>query len=89
MRTLLHRASCFFPTGRAVRQHPNLLLASGKQGTVYVINRSNMGHFHPHSDNVVEEIPHAVTSSFDTPAYYLNTVYYAGVGDVAQVVLVW
>ena len=72
------------PDGSGGPTHPNLLLASGKQGTVYVINRSNMGHFHPRSDNVVEEIPHAVTSSFDTPAYYLNTVYYAGVGDVLK-----
>ena len=64
--------------------HPNLLLASGKLGTLYVINRNKMGHFHSRFDNIVQEISGAVTSSFDTPASYLNTVYYAGAGDVLR-----
>ena len=72
------------PDGSGGPKHPNLLLASGKLGTVYVINRNKMGHFHPQSDQIVEELPHAITSSFDTPAYYLNTVYYAGAGDVLK-----
>ncbi len=72
------------PDGSDGPKHPNLLIASGKLGTLYVINRNDMGHFHPQSDKVVEEIPHGITSSFDTPAYYLNTVYYAGAGDVLR-----
>jgi hypothetical protein len=72
------------PNGSDGPKHPDLLIASGKSGTLYVINRNSMGRFHPHSDEVVQEIPHAVTSSFDTPAYYLNTVYYAGAGDVLK-----
>jgi hypothetical protein len=73
-----------FPDGSGGRRHPNLLLASGKLGTLYVINRNKMGHFHVQSDQVVQEMPRAITSSFDTPAYYLNTVYYAGAGDVLK-----
>jgi hypothetical protein len=69
------------PNGTGGRSHPNLLLASAKSGTLYVINRNNMGHFHPRSDKIEQEIPGAVTSSYDTPAYFLGTVYYAGVGD--------
>ena len=72
------------PDGSSGQTHPNLLLASGKLGTVYVVNRNRMGHFHPHSNDVLEEMPHAVTSSFDTPAFYLGTVYYAGAGDVLK-----
>jgi hypothetical protein len=72
------------PDGLDGPTHPELMLASGKQGTVYVINRNNMGRFHPQSDHVFEELPHAVTSSFDTPAYFQNTVYYAGAGDVLR-----
>ncbi len=72
------------PDGSGGPKHPDLLLASGKLGTVYVINRNKMGRFHPQSDEDVEQIPHAITSSFDTPAYYLNTVYYAGAGDVLK-----
>ena len=72
------------PDGAGGPKHPNLLLASGKQGTVYVVNRNNMGHFHPYTDKVSGEFPGAITSSFDTPAYYLGTVYYAGAGDVLR-----
>ncbi len=72
------------PDGAGGPRHPNLLLASGKQGTLYVINRNNMGHFHPYSNKVFEELPGAITSSFDTPAYDLGTVYYAGAGDVLR-----
>jgi hypothetical protein len=43
-----------------------------------------MGHFHSPADKIFDEIPHGITSSFDTPAFYLNTVYYAGAGDVLK-----
>jgi outer membrane protein assembly factor BamB len=72
------------PDGLGGRKHPNLLLASGKLGTLYVINRNNMGHFRVQSDKIVEEMRDAITSSFDTPAYSQNTVYYAGAGDVLK-----
>lgn len=72
------------PSGSDGPKHPDLLLASGKSGTLYVINRNKMGHFQSGFDNVLQEIPNGVTSSFDTPAYYLNTVYYAGAGDVLK-----
>ena len=41
------------PDGSGGPKHPNLLLASGKLGTLYVINRNKMGHFHSRSDKVV------------------------------------
>jgi hypothetical protein len=72
------------PDGAGGPTHPNLLIASGKSGTLYVINRNKMGRFSQRSDNIVEEVRHAITSSFDTPAFYLNTVYYAGAGDVLE-----
>jgi len=72
------------PGGWGGPAHPNLLLASGKAGTIYVINRDGMGHFHEQSDNTVQEIPGALTASYDTPAFFDNTIYYAGVGDVVK-----
>ncbi len=72
------------PYGADGPMHPDLLLASGKSGTLYVINRNKMGHFHPGFDHVFQELPRAITSSFDTPAYYHDTVYYAGAGDVLK-----
>jgi hypothetical protein len=72
------------PDGAGGRAHPDLLLASGKSGTIYVINRNNMGHFHRSSDEIVQELNGAITGSFDTPAYFDNTIYYAGINDALK-----
>jgi hypothetical protein len=72
------------PDGLGGRKHPNLLIASGKLGTLFVINRNKMGRFRVQSDNIAQEMHNAITSSFDTPAYSQNTVYYAGAGDVLK-----
>ena len=67
--------------------YPDELVAAGKQGTIYVINRDNMGKFHPNANNIVQELDGVLGSngtqggSFDTPAYFGGDVYYAGVGD--------
>ena len=54
---------------------------SGKQGTIYVIDRDNMGRFNPNSDNDIQEIDNAMPEgSFDTPAYFNGVVYYGGAG---------
>ena len=72
------------PNGSGGLKHPNLLLASGKSGAIYVINRNKMGHFHRTSNDIVQWLRHPITASFDTPAYFDNTVYYAGVNDVLK-----
>jgi hypothetical protein len=69
------------PNGSGGRAHPNLLLASGKKGVIYIINRNNMGHFRKTADHIVQELNGAITGSFDTPAYFNNTIYYAGIDD--------
>jgi hypothetical protein len=59
--------------------NPHLLVASGKQGTVYLLDRDNMGQFNPVSDTqIVQELPLEVGAMFSTPAYWNNTVYFAG-----------
>jgi hypothetical protein len=75
------------PRRRKAQQQPpaNLMLASGKQGTIYVLDMDHMGHFHPASDNIYQELPHALGGgSFDTPTIFDNTIYYAGVNDVLK-----
>jgi len=72
------------PDGWGGSAHPNLLLASGKSGAVYLINRNHMGHFHGTSNDIVQWLRQPITSSFDTPAYFDNTVTYAGVNDVLK-----
>jgi outer membrane protein assembly factor BamB len=72
------------PDGWGGPKHPNLLVASGKQGTIYVINRQQMGHFRRNSNAIAQQLTGAITGSFDTPAFFGNTVYYAGINDVPK-----
>ena len=61
---------------------PHELVGAGKQGTIYVINRDNMGKFNPNTDDVVQEIASALPSgSYGTPAYFNGQLYYGGAGD--------
>jgi hypothetical protein len=56
--------------------HPHLLLGTGKEGRIYLIDRDNMGKFDPKTDHVVQE-QLALTSTLDTAAYLAGTFYYA------------
>jgi len=60
--------------------HPQLLIGGGKQGILYVLDRTNMGH-NDASDN--SQIVQSLTlsgSSFSTPGFWNNTLYYFGAG---------
>jgi len=62
--------------------YPHELLAGGKQGTLYLINRDNEGHYNATTDNVIQEIPKAVVGELTgVPSYWNNSVYVAGEGD--------
>lgn len=62
--------------------YPHELVAGGKQGTLYLVNRDNMGHFNATTDNVIQEIPRAVVGELTgVPTYWNSSVYVAGEGD--------
>jgi hypothetical protein len=69
-------APILLPASAGTTAHPNLLIGSGKQGTIYVIDRDNMGHFNSSSDSVVQEVTGTFQGSLDTPAFFNNTLYY-------------
>jgi len=55
------------------------LVAGGKQGTLYLINRDNEGHFDPAGDDVIQSIPEAVVGELvGVPSYWNGSVYVAG-----------
>jgi fibronectin type 3 domain-containing protein len=75
------------PDGIGPAGHPNLLVGAGKEGRIYLIDRGTntqngtMGGYQLGSggtDNVVQEIPGGITGSFDSPAFFNNTLYYVG-----------
>jgi protocatechuate 3,4-dioxygenase beta subunit len=62
--------------------YPHELVAGGKQGTLYLVNRDNQGQFVPQTDNVIQEIPKTVVGELNgVPTYWNSNVYVAGEGD--------
>jgi len=65
--------------------HSHLLVAAGKEGEIYLIDRNNMGKFDPNANRVVQEISDSGYPVFSSPAVFGNTLYYAAVKESAQV----
>lgn len=73
------------PDGVGSATHPHLMVACGKQGSIYLIDREAMGHFNPANDNnVVQHLDNAIGGTWSMPAYFNNTIYYCGVGDTLK-----
>ena len=62
--------------------HPHLLVAGSKSGTVYLIDRDNMGHFQPNGDvQIVQSLTNTVGPVFGIPTYFNKTVYFSAAHD--------
>jgi hypothetical protein len=68
--------------------YPHELISAGKGGTIYVINRDNMGHYNPGNDNqVIQTLPGILPNgdlnigNFSAPVYFNGYVYFAAVND--------
>jgi hypothetical protein len=73
--------------------HPHLLVTAGKGGTIYLIDRDNMGHFNPNDDSqIVQSLPNIfpnpnllITSgNFSVPVYFNGFVYFSPVAGTIQ-----
>lgn len=71
--------------------HTHLLVAAGKEGRIYLVDRDNMGKFNSANDSqIVQSIPNAVGSSADAernfypPIFWNGDVYFSGVDDVIR-----
>ncbi len=70
------------PAGSA---YTHLLLTASKEGTIYLLNRDNMGHFNAGNDSqVVQSLPAAMPALFGAPAFWNNTAYFGGSGEYNQ-----
>jgi archaellum component FlaF (FlaF/FlaG flagellin family) len=66
---------------------PHLAVFAGKTGTIYLVNRDNMGKFNAAGDNVVQALYTTIggavtpTGNWGTPAYFNSQIYIQGVKD--------
>jgi hypothetical protein len=62
--------------------HPHELIAVGKEGTIYVLNRDNMGQYCSScttgDTQIVQEISQGAGRHSGTPVYWNNTIYFDG-----------
>ena len=62
--------------------HQHLLVQAGKEGTIYLIDRDNMGHYNPNNNNqIVQSLDTAIGGMWAMPAWWNNNVYFGGNGD--------
>jgi hypothetical protein len=66
--------------------YPHLLLQAGKEGTIDLINRDNMGHFHSgNDDQIVQTLPFATHGVWGSPTFWNNNAYFGAYDDYLKV----
>jgi hypothetical protein len=68
--------------------HPHLALSAGKNGTIYVVDRDNMGHYRSANDGqivqtIVNSFPGGtfITGNFKAPVYWNGYLYFSADAD--------
>lgn len=62
--------------------HQHLLVQVGKSGSIYLINRDNMGHYNPKNNHqIVQDQENAIGGLWAGPAWWNNNVYFGGSND--------
>jgi hypothetical protein len=58
----------------------HLIVGGSKEGTIYLLNRDNMGQYNSSADSqIVQSLPKTLGACFDTPAYFNHRLFYVGV----------
>ncbi len=67
---------------------PHLLIAAGKSGSIYVVNRDSMGQFNPNNNSQIVQTLQSILpngsldeGNFSAPAFFNGSVYFAAVND--------
>jgi fibronectin type 3 domain-containing protein len=63
-------APLLLPDSVGIAGHPHLMVAAGKQGKIYLVDRDNLGKFDPNNDHVLNAVPDG--SGHNTPPVQLG-----------------
>lgn len=61
--------------------HPHIIIAGGKEGRIYVVDRDNMGNFNSSGDTQVVQSILGSTGIYSAPGYWNGNVYIGPSGD--------
>ncbi|MGD1089532.1 MAG: pyrrolo-quinoline quinone [Verrucomicrobiota bacterium] len=75
---------CLLPDSAGSAAHPHLMVGSGKDGNIYLVDRDNMGQYSSTANVNLQTLNSAIAGSFGTPAYFNNWIYYQSSGDVMK-----
>jgi len=71
--------------------HPHLVVSAGKNASMFLIDRDNMGHYNASSNNLAVQsliniFPHGTPEpgNYSAPVYFNGTVYFSPVADTIQ-----
>jgi hypothetical protein len=58
--------------------YPNEIIGAGKEAMIYVVNRDSMGGYSTTTNNNIQTVTGTGKGFWSSPAYWNNSVYYAG-----------
>ncbi|MFN7996493.1 MAG: hypothetical protein U0Q18_22970 [Bryobacteraceae bacterium] len=65
--------------------NPHLAVNVGKEGTIYLLNRDNLGKYNAGGDSqIVQSLPNAIGGVWGVPAYFGTRVYFGGEFDAVK-----
>jgi fibronectin type 3 domain-containing protein len=69
--------------------HPRMLISAGKNGSIHLVDRDNMGGYHPADLNVqtldnIFPFGQPLPGNYSSPVYFNGAVYFGPVADVVQ-----
>lgn len=65
--------------------HPHLMVACGKEGTIYLLDRDNLGKYNGVDDSqIVQSLPTIIGGTWSSAAYFNQNIYYAGQNDTVK-----
>jgi hypothetical protein len=69
------------PDQGAGAPHEFLALEVGKEGSIYLMDRTHMGHYNSSSNQIVQDLENAIGGLWASPSWWNNNVYFGGSDD--------